>query len=412
FDDISSGSSTMSNDNFLHESPQLVPKSPLGNEGPDSVPTSDDTKAVYHTQFFFDDDPMVIFVVEGVKYHVHRYFFVRDSQYFCDLFLELPVDSRYVELPARIKTADFDSFLSILYPTTFGKFELSTTKEWTAVLQLSSEWGFTSIRAMAVEMLEPLASPIEKIILGNKFDIHHWIEPGYIALCARPNPLTLVEAERLQMKDVVAITTIRESILRSGEQVDEDIVAGYVSRWIKPQDFLSDDSTYVAPVSEGPPAVPLSAWAPMIPADVTGIARDVHKLTENNFESVSKDIVAWASMRADERRTSGLPADSLFDLVESILHRGTSDPTFIGIGTRLFERLTRGIASRAVCVEFNGPKLVQEYLESVIRSNFGRSTKYNRSHTGLNRILYQPAGRSVYTWSGHGQSIKLTENLR
>ncbi|KAI0319287.1 hypothetical protein OF83DRAFT_1170360 [Amylostereum chailletii] len=201
--------------------------STVGNDGISRACIADATKTETQNRFFFDDDPMVIFVVQGVQYHVHRYFSTRDSQNFHDVFLEQPSDSRHLELSAAVKTSDnFDPFLSILYPKTFGQIELSTAKEWISVLQLSSEWGFTSIRAMAIKFLQSLVSPIDRIVLGNDFGIDRWIAPGYIALCARPHSLTLAEVKQLQMKDVVSVTTIRENILCSGQEADEEAIAG------------------------------------------------------------------------------------------------------------------------------------------------------------------------------------------
>jgi hypothetical protein len=91
----------------------------------------------------------------------------------------------------------------------FGVFAAGTVDEWTAILDLAAKWNFKSIRALAIRQLGPIASSIDKIVLGRKHNIHEWLGDAYRNVCERPDPLTYEEGTRLGMGDVIKISTIR-----------------------------------------------------------------------------------------------------------------------------------------------------------------------------------------------------------
>ncbi|EPQ53960.1 hypothetical protein GLOTRDRAFT_23935, partial [Gloeophyllum trabeum ATCC 11539] len=105
---------------------------------------------------------------------------------------------------------DFERFLGVLYPAAFHQHTATTLDEWTSILALSTQWGFDSIRLLAIKEVLPLASPIDKIVLGHKYDIQEWLPDAYHALCVRKDPLSDDEAERLGAKDTARVARIRE----------------------------------------------------------------------------------------------------------------------------------------------------------------------------------------------------------
>ncbi|KAA1470536.1 hypothetical protein DENSPDRAFT_775001, partial [Dentipellis sp. KUC8613] len=111
-----------------------------------------------------------------------------------------------------VKCSEFDALLSILYPTTFHECELKTVEALSSVLRLSTEWSFSSIRTLAIDLLLPIASPVDKVVLGRTYGIDAWLRPGFLALCDRDHPPTLDEATRLGIHDTLLITTVRESM--------------------------------------------------------------------------------------------------------------------------------------------------------------------------------------------------------
>ena len=136
-------------------------------------------------------------------------------------------DDEPITLP-KVKASDFDLFLSVLYPMwvnlspvcvrmitenifcrEFGQYTATTVSEWTAILDLAAKWNFKSVRALAVKHLAPIASPIDKIVLGRKHSINEWLGDAYRSVCTRPEPLTHDEGMRLGMGDVIKISAIR-----------------------------------------------------------------------------------------------------------------------------------------------------------------------------------------------------------
>ncbi|KZP08642.1 hypothetical protein FIBSPDRAFT_688608, partial [Athelia psychrophila] len=109
-----------------------------------------------------------------------------------------------------INVSHFDKFLSILYPYEYGLYTATTVDEWSNILHLADLWGFQSIRALAIKHLVPIASDIDKIVLGKRYAIGGWLVGAYTAVCKRVAPLTEEEGARLGVQDVVRIFTVRE----------------------------------------------------------------------------------------------------------------------------------------------------------------------------------------------------------
>lgn len=93
----------------------------------------------------------------------------------------------------------------------YGIYPATTVDEWTAIMHLADKWTFKSVRVLAIKSLSSIASPVDKIILGRKYDIEEWLSDAYEAVCRRPEPLTLEEGIRLQMDDVIKIYAIRHN---------------------------------------------------------------------------------------------------------------------------------------------------------------------------------------------------------
>jgi hypothetical protein len=91
-------------------------------------------------------------------------------------------------------------------------YSATTVDEWTAVLNLAAMWKFESTKAFSIERLANLASPIDKIVLGRKHNVVEWLSGAYREVCERDGALTLEEAHRLGMEDVVRISSLRQDI--------------------------------------------------------------------------------------------------------------------------------------------------------------------------------------------------------
>ena len=174
--------------------------------------------------------------VDSILYRVHRYFFCRDSNEFVTRLSRLPTQEQAsppVISLENVKSKDFDAFLSILYPLCvflatidtgqaadpqflfyardFNPTEERSFEELSSILDLSTRWAFTSIREMAIRCLKP-PTPLQRLILGRKYAIEHWILPALQELCERPLPLAPDEARLLNIEDVALVGSVRESI--------------------------------------------------------------------------------------------------------------------------------------------------------------------------------------------------------
>jgi hypothetical protein len=86
--------------------------------------------------------------------------------------------------------------------------EARTVSEWTSILDLAVKWDFESIKTLAIKELAPIASSIDKIILGRKYHVTEWLSEAYRDICLRQKPLTNEEGMRLGMEDVIKISAI------------------------------------------------------------------------------------------------------------------------------------------------------------------------------------------------------------
>jgi hypothetical protein len=92
----------------------------------------------------------------------------------------------------------------------FGVVPISTLAQWTDVLHLSDKWGFMSLRAAAIKAILPLASSVDKIVLGKQYGFEEWLAPSYKDLITREKRLTKEESYRLGIDIVLAIVEGRE----------------------------------------------------------------------------------------------------------------------------------------------------------------------------------------------------------
>ena len=86
----------------------------------------------------------------------------------------------------------------------------SSVEEWSSILHLADKWKFESIRGLSITQLSPIASPIDKIVIGRRYGIADWLPGAYQAVYIRPDALTLEEGRRLGVDDVIRIHTIRQ----------------------------------------------------------------------------------------------------------------------------------------------------------------------------------------------------------
>jgi hypothetical protein len=140
----------------------------------------------------------------------------------------------------NVKSKDLDAFLSVLYPLcvlwpsipastaslifhfllrNFNALEKHSFEELSSILDLSTRWGFDSIRDMAIRCMEP-PTPHERLILGRKYGVDEWIPLALQELCERPQPLTADEARLMDFEDVVLVGSVREEVRNNAVTVN------------------------------------------------------------------------------------------------------------------------------------------------------------------------------------------------
>ncbi|KAL1712972.1 hypothetical protein EV715DRAFT_277635 [Schizophyllum commune] len=179
---------------------------------------------VSHERFSDMDTRSVKFKLDdGTMYNVLRHFFEQSSSFVEEHLSAGDVD--VVELKG-VSRADFDRFLSYMFPSSLGKCDMTTSEEWLSILRLADKWRFTDLRAHALEMLKSTASPIDRILIAREFDLPDWLLPAFIDLCRAPDPPSEAEAEHLGLSALVKIGRVREMFMRIGGGLhpDHDLV--------------------------------------------------------------------------------------------------------------------------------------------------------------------------------------------
>ncbi|KAL1725245.1 hypothetical protein EV714DRAFT_288050 [Schizophyllum commune] len=206
-----------------------LPASPVASSTtlhPDNMPrviatTSDsiEPEIPSNHRFYLKDGNIRFELEDGSLYNVHRYFFDTHAPKFAEEHLDGEV-STPIKL-SGVCSVDFERFLSIIYPTTLGKFDITTVDEWTSILRLATRWSVFGLRDLAIEEIKPKATPFDKVVIAREFELgKDWLVPAFVSICERPQWLNRAEAERLGLPTVVEIGRLREEARAFGPAFD------------------------------------------------------------------------------------------------------------------------------------------------------------------------------------------------
>ena len=95
------------------------------------------------------------------------------------------------------------------------------------MLHLSTQWGFASIRRLALNNIQP-PTPHDQLLLSRTYSVDHWVIPALSALCERREPLSVDEARQMNVEDIVLVATVRENVRSHTLQVDAADIPGRV----------------------------------------------------------------------------------------------------------------------------------------------------------------------------------------
>jgi hypothetical protein len=88
---------------------------------------------------------------------------------------------------------------------------LLSEPQWMGVLYLSTKWGMSSLRELAISKLEKSQqAPLDRIDFAMKCNVDKWIAPAYITICTREQAISSGEAGRLGLDRYHQLVQIRE----------------------------------------------------------------------------------------------------------------------------------------------------------------------------------------------------------
>ncbi|TDL18038.1 hypothetical protein BD410DRAFT_775464 [Rickenella mellea] len=172
---------------------------------------------------YFFDDGNVVFRVESTYFRVHRFYFMRESRVFRDMFsLPVPasgaVEGMSVSNPIvleQVKAGDFRSLLWFFYNSHYDHDPAHADKfrTWTGILRLSRLWSFKRLFKLASDKLKSLHFPDPFIKIGISLEFRllpEWALPEYVEICRRLEPLKISEIAQLPPEIIAKVAALRE----------------------------------------------------------------------------------------------------------------------------------------------------------------------------------------------------------
>ncbi|KAL1659248.1 hypothetical protein GGF50DRAFT_65650 [Schizophyllum commune] len=190
---------------------------------------------VHHSPNFYFTDGTLYVKVETVMYRIYKHFFRKASPVWKEMLRGHRIGRTESEplVLNDAKADDFDQLLSLVYPD-FVRSGPTTAEQWTGVLELVMQWKIDVLRKLVVDKLAPLASSVDKLVLGEKYGIEGWAKEAYKDLCLRRAPLSKEEGRRLGVDAVVRINEMKYALMENlGALVDGEKLAGVVEGVMK-----------------------------------------------------------------------------------------------------------------------------------------------------------------------------------
>lgn len=105
----------------------------------------------------------------------------------------------------------------------------TSVDDWASIFQVATKLNFQSIKDLAVRQLVSITSPVDRIILGRKFEISEWLPAAYKCICSRAEALTLEEGVQLGMEDVIKISAVRQGRRdpEISDKIDFEMIFGF-----------------------------------------------------------------------------------------------------------------------------------------------------------------------------------------
>ncbi|KAH9915884.1 uncharacterized protein B0H18DRAFT_1039567 [Fomitopsis serialis] len=166
-----------------------------------------------HDQFYFDDGN-IIFLVEDKVFKVHRYFLVRESPVFRDMFSMESDEGQSDDKPVLLEGTNslgFASLLACFYPRIIGQVDYMLAEEWALVVDLCGK--LTNIEHHSSTLAVQVAT-------ARRHNMETWYWQTFLKMCERGRPISPEEAEHLGTLETARISAIRQKLHRAGPTKD------------------------------------------------------------------------------------------------------------------------------------------------------------------------------------------------
>ncbi|KAJ3996553.1 hypothetical protein F5050DRAFT_1712009 [Lentinula boryana] len=153
-----------------------------------------------HPRFYFADGGLIIQVTDTL-YKIHSVFIQQHAPSLQPSIQHGIATARYgssshLQLYG-VEPSQFDLVLSLFYPKSLLKHEPESVFEWLDVLHVSSTLHMPEIFSLAVFQLTLLASPVQKIEWGHRYNVKKWLVPAFMELVGRMEDINLEEKKKI-----------------------------------------------------------------------------------------------------------------------------------------------------------------------------------------------------------------------
>ncbi|KAJ2918314.1 hypothetical protein MD484_g2132, partial [Candolleomyces efflorescens] len=161
------------------------------------------------------------FLCEKRLFRVPKYRLLAESEVFASKYglatdtypiSEYPDDPLVSATPLDVSADDFRNFLKVMYPKNIEGNLYLEPGEWLSVLKLSTDWHFNDLRKRSITALstEYKLGPVEKVALGLKYNVSHWLMEGFLQLVTRKEVITIADAEKIRWQSAITLYSIRD----------------------------------------------------------------------------------------------------------------------------------------------------------------------------------------------------------
>jgi hypothetical protein len=285
-----------------------------------------------------------------------------------------------------------------------------TLSAWVDVLHLSSKWEITVMRAAAIA---PLISPMDKLVFGRLYDVESWVLDALVGILGRKEDLSIEEARRMQLEDVVAIAKGRRDaqILGGTCTLEHDVLVQLVAT-LYPQEFghLLQVILNSSPPSSTPAGEHLPAEALV---EDTGVAQDPDAIPSQERMA---DLRRWICFIADPAATEHYVSRAC--LVKYADKHPAQRPTIFDL--LMQQGLERFKQSEGKYFAKNLNAVVQAFglFPSPSSASFGQNCwcssrhRFDRLHLSARTSSAQCSRRPRRTCSPTRHALRLTHSMR